>query len=647
MKLRTSFLALTAVILSSAGVVELRDIVRSTILFASIDTTTTGQINRDDGTASELRASQGVDESALRYFAARGDTKRLEAEISRLRALYPGWQPPEDPLAIANTGDPRIEALWELYSEGRYDEIESAIADRRAEEPGFLPPVELVEGMRLAKARQSLMEASDGKDYQAVVEIAAQAPQLLTCGEVDVMWRLAEAFALTKRPDRAVDAYGYILQNCSDPAERDGTIRKASLVLDVARVEDLLRFERKDADGQPEFQSARDDLARTFVSRAADDGLTDVPEAYVTRLEATARREQQPADAILLGWYSYQQELYSQARVWFRQALDQVEAPEAAQGLALAEIALEDPGSAEAVLYDYRDFDEETLKVYLSAVANLLGLDPPKAIAPDVLARMAPVVIGARDPVAAEQFGWYAHYLDQDQTATQWFRLSLGWDPEHEPAAYGLALALNALGDKSGVADIQRQWAGRSERIAVLNEPARNTAASGTTVTRSTARTSSSGTAARASSQVISCRNAVNFDSLSPDRALSYGWCLMEINRPIEAVRAFERALASGTLKTRQEAAYGQSLAYLRLKMPDRAAVSATAAPLGADRAVELQSAILADRAIDAFRLGRYRETIIALDQRARFAAERQDLMILRGFAYHKLGHRSEARRIF
>lgn len=34
-----------------------------------------------------------VDLSALRYFAARGDTQRLQAEIARLRTLYPNWTP--------------------------------------------------------------------------------------------------------------------------------------------------------------------------------------------------------------------------------------------------------------------------------------------------------------------------------------------------------------------------------------------------------------------------------------------------------------------------------------------------------------------------------------------------------------------------
>ncbi|HVH49773.1 MAG TPA: hypothetical protein VM760_07840, partial [Sphingomicrobium sp.] len=51
-----------------------------------------------------------VDESALRYFAARGDTARLNAEIARLRTLYPTWTPPENPLAVPVNEDKQLEA---------------------------------------------------------------------------------------------------------------------------------------------------------------------------------------------------------------------------------------------------------------------------------------------------------------------------------------------------------------------------------------------------------------------------------------------------------------------------------------------------------------------------------------------------------
>src|SRR5690606_27670547 len=50
---------------------------------------------------------------------------------------------------------------------------------------------------------------------------------------------------------------------------------------------------------------------------------------------------------------------------------------------------------------------------------------------------------------------------------------------------------------------------------------------------------------------------------LSPGAALTLGWCLMEIDRPLEAVAAFDQAFKNGSSRTREEAAYGKSLAYL------------------------------------------------------------------------------------
>ncbi|PJN92469.1 hypothetical protein CNY89_29430, partial [Amaricoccus sp. HAR-UPW-R2A-40] len=42
---------------------------------------------------------------------------------------------------------------------------------------------------------------------RTVVEVAQANPGLLTCQDLDLMWRLAAAFAQTGRADRASDAY--------------------------------------------------------------------------------------------------------------------------------------------------------------------------------------------------------------------------------------------------------------------------------------------------------------------------------------------------------------------------------------------------------------------------------------------------------
>ncbi|WP_429932489.1 cellulose synthase [Agrobacterium vitis] len=612
-----------------------------------------------------------VDESALRYFAARGDTVRLQAEISRLRMLYPGWQPPENPMSITTGVDSFVQSLWQTYADGRYEEVRKAIAGRQQSEPGWMPPEELQGSLRLAEARQSLVKASDDKRYDSVISLASGAPELLTCTEVDVLWRVAEAFARTSKPERARDVYAYVLKTCRTPQLRLASMQKASTLLQPALLEDLLKLEQPSADGHPEFDGIRDDIARQIVARAGQDAGIAVQGVELERLEKAAEREGKASDALLLGWYHYRRNDMATAKEWFDRSYAKEPIASAAQGLALTQVALGTPGEAENTMFRFYGADQQARAVYLSAVAALLSQEPPKVIDNGVLSRMAPVVIAARNSAAAEQFGWYARALQQMSTAADWFRLVLSWDATYEPAAYGLALSLDTLGDKTGVAQIKAKWAGQSDRIAAVGEirPSRDRVAekqavrspdrpavaeTGSSTSEAVSRTRSRPTmvalqqnTGAAAARRSGCSSTLPAGQLSPPEALMRGWCLMDLKRPMEAVEAFDRAFSGGDLTLRQDAAYGKSLALLRLKLTDKAAAAAASVPLGKERARELQLAILADRAVGAFQLGRAREALIALDQRARLMAEPQDLLLLRGYAYQKLGYVGEARQIF
>jgi tetratricopeptide (TPR) repeat protein len=122
--------------------------------------------------------------------------------------------------------------------------------------------------------------------------------------------------------------------------------------------------------------------------------------------------------------------------------------------------------------------------------------------------------------------------------------------------------------------------------------------------------------------------------SLSPSAALTRGWCLMDLNRPVEAAAAFDVALGSSSVKTRSDAAYGASLANLRSGVTDKAWVASASAPMTGKQQTELNLSLLSQQASAAYADGRYTEAILALDERARLAPEQNDLMVLRGWSY-------------
>lgn len=647
--------------------------------------------------AGQAQNQPQVDESALRYFAARNDQARLQAEISRLRALYPDWTPPTDPLAVPQNGDPQLEGMWRLYADGRFAELRKAIADRRAADTAWQPPADLLERLDVAEARARLVNASDLKQYQTVVDIGAQTPALLTCAEVDVLWRIAEAFAETDRDGRAKDAYGYVLKNCTNPQERLATVQKASAVLDYAGMQDLLSSERRNEDGSGEFDSLRDDLSRRFMAEANEDPKMRIADAYVGRVEKLAEDGSLASDALLVGWYRLRREDTGAAEKWFRMAREREDSASASQGLALCLIAKKAPQEAEDVMYRWRDDSTDAKDTYMAATANLLAVMPPPVLPEPVLQRIAVEVIEAKDAASAQQFGWYARNFNQPQTAARWFETALSWKPDDEPSAYGLVLSRNQLNDRAGVAAVQGQWQGRSVRIANLGEtteqtlaaqriaqgsanqqgaqlpaqqyasqPAVNANAPQVMATQPTPtlptyapapvqqtyaaparRSAAVAGPSRSARPQRGCTTTVDPDGLAPGTALSRGWCLMELNRPMEAAEAFGVALKRGSGQVREDAAYGQSLAYLRAGLTDNAAVAATQAPLVRKRASELQVAILSNRATAAFDAGRYRDALLFLDQRAQLETERVDLMVMRGYAYLNMKRYADAMQVF
>ncbi|MBL8576471.1 MAG: tetratricopeptide repeat protein [Mesorhizobium sp.] len=671
-------------------------------------------------TPSRNPASTGpvVDETALRYFAAQGDTRRLEAEIARLRALYPDWVPPENPLAAVPQGDPQLDQMWKLYSEGRIADVRKAISDRQTREPGWQVPSDLLDRLQLAEAREQLVNASDIKQYDTVVRVASANPAMLTCGDIDVLWRVGEAFARTDRRQRALDAYLYILRSCEQPQERLATIQKAAELLPRADLDQLLALERT-VDGKPEFEPVRGEIARRAIVAADADPTITVSATDLALVEKLANAGGTQGDDLLLGWYYLRRDNPAVAETWFRKAVARQRDAASSQGLALALINQDRPQEAEAVLYEWRDASDDVRAVYLAAIANMLALRPSPQFAPEVLQRVVAEVAKAKDSASAEQLGWYADNFNQFDTAERWFRSALEWGPDSEPAAFGLALMRWKLGDQAGVRDVQTAWAGRSDRIPIVGErsietaalaprerrqvevgvaadpvaprpvkavavsqprqpieldivaapaPARSPVAVGQAgesqsdrqplpqVTREAAVSYvaqeppvSRKTPPRQKGDRVrakGCRTTEDPEGMSPQAALTRGWCLMEANRPVEAAKAFEVALR-GSGQTRSDAAYGQSLAYMRVGLTDLAAVSATKAPVGSSRSVEINAALLSQRATSAFQNKRYVETLLALDERARIVPEPLDLMVLRGYAYMNLIRYRDAERVF
>ena len=624
---------------------------------------------------------QAVDETALRYFARQGDQRRVDAEIARLRTLYPDWEPPENLLADDYVPDPDIERIWDLYGEGDFAGARAAIAEKQDSDPQWQPTDDMLRSLELGEAAQRMRNASDSDQFETVVSIAANMPELLVCANVDLLWRLAQAFIETNNDQRGIDAYSYVLNNCDDGEQRLTTVQQASELLGAEQLDGLLSLERMGADGAGEFEPIRLDLARNALVAVLSGQSPRARNEDVRRLEASVASTDNAEDLRLLGWYALNQHRPTQALERFERAMDEDPSILSANGLGVALLDLDRPAEAEDMLLDYEGETEEMTLLYLSAAAATLAQMPRVELDPEVLERIVAIGYDNRHVQTAQELGWYALAFNQPQTAIAWFDTALGWDASDEGSAFGAMIASDQLGDDARVAEIKAEWSARSQRIADFgtaaqdesrstqsqvpsqtgsDSPPRATAtAQSRSVTPTQPRPAIAVTATRETATVVpsavtaitvnaqGCSSYVPPGNLSPDKALNRAWCLMELLRPAEAVQAFAQALQSSSSATRSDAAYGQALAYVRMGLPEHASVSAAAAPQSQARAVELQTAILTLTALSSYNTGDYRRALMALDERSLYAVERNDLLTLRAWSYYHLGRYIEAEQIF
>ena len=168
---------------------------------------------------------------------------------------------------------------------------------------------------------------------------------------------------------------------------------------------------------------------------------------------------------------------------------------------------------------------------------------------------------------------------------------------------------------------------------------------------------SSRGAAADRSSRIRAAAAAgdwsrcVALSSGSHDPAIIYqrAWCTYNLDRPMEALAGFslaEKAHRGGTIQ--RDARYGMALAYLKMYMTDDAARLAASTRLTRSQRVEVESTILDQRGVRAYKLKEYRAAVRYFNALEKISGGlRRDLAVLRAYAYLNAGDRGTALKQF
>ncbi len=298
------------------------------------------QVRLRSGTGEQL--PDGVDESALRYHASRGDRASVDKEIVRLQAAHPGWRPAEDLFAAPSSVD--AQPLWRLYDTGDYAAVRAEIHRLESEHPDWKVPEKLVELLRENEVRAELQSLERDTEWQRLLEVAAANPDQVTCTRIDNLWRVAAAQAALGERDALYDTYASIIERCADLDHRIATLQKASGDLQRQGLESLFELEGqrgKTAEERQRVAALRADLTAPRTPSAIDRLLArGASVAQAGQAEAAVLSERHAAGAERLGWIYHDAGRWAKARVWFAHAHAWQPGAKTAEGLARAEARL-------------------------------------------------------------------------------------------------------------------------------------------------------------------------------------------------------------------------------------------------------------------------------------------------------------------
>ena len=406
---------------------------------------------------------QKVDETGLRYFASQNQQKRVEKEIQRLKALYPDWSPPDD-LFLGPPGGPDEQPFWDLFAADKLEDVRALIAERMKVEPKWKPSPALIFKIERKESRLKLVAAYEAKQWRKVIDVAVQDPKIMVCADIDVPWRVGEAFAQLGQKAQTFEVYRFILANCRDRDDRMTSMKKAATYFTPREMDVLIALGGRSEDGSLEFDEIRMDMLRVRIGAAAaalsapkaetdplDQPLPPRPDAAKaetakpeTAKQNSARSETaRPAPAKTAEPARPLDARKPAAKAPAGKPADPKAADAKVQETKAPETKAPEAKTNDIALVDLRFFDSYTRKKKLSADAALLG--------------------------------WYLSARKDWGPAAEMFRNALDWPVQtradgtamEEPSkiAEGYILALKNLGQYEEAEKIAFEWGPKNEAI--------------------------------------------------------------------------------------------------------------------------------------------------------------------------------------
>jgi len=594
-----------------------------------------------------------VQTAALYYYAKQRQSERVDAEITRLQILHPGFMPPQDLYSASQAVVSDETSLWEMFVTDDFTGIDAEIIRRQAEDSSWQPTPDFQGKVIRKKLRVRMSELAQAEDWLALLDVSASIDPASET-DVDLTWMRIDALSAVGDRDGLAHVFRGLLARDSSNRLSDEflvvTLQKALKDFPASEIRILAASLWPQQPDNYLPGALRLDVARKQIAEFnSTKDAAAVSQVELGLLSAEARKSRRPEDLSLLGWHDLNAERPADAEHWFALAMQEAPVPDVAKGLYLSLYRQDDDKHAyEFAAKHLADLSDDPVFL-MNVLSPRFGKQDMNTLSEDVVRAYSTAILETSAADHAEILGWYAYNSRQFEAAEAWFKQSYGWEASADRVK-GLALSLLRRGHKKDYAALKTQfgeiypdiWA---EITAAPTPKARKAASVG----EPKAGVKTSYVRLLDAKNYSGCLREIDRlgqSATKPSIAVVRGWCEFGLKRFGEARSSFERAMA-GSGQVKSDAVYGAGLSLLGARLTDEAEALIAASPLSEARDRELRSEVYFQRARSSFDHKQYGRTLAALDARSSLVSEPRDLTQMRAWAHYHLGQTGRAKAIF
>lgn len=610
--------------------------------------------------AAELSAPSAavpdaVELAALYYYARNGELDRVDRESRRLALKFPGFVAPADLFEPAPAFSVDETPLWQRYEQNDFAGIEAEISRLAAANPGWQPSEDFRLKLERRKLRAAMTQAHEAGDSAQVISLG-QALDPETESEPDLLWMLLDAYRQQGQTGPMAPVYRGMLFRAPGSEFADdvlmATLQKAVQDFPARDIKPVIAVMEKKPGLAERMRALSLDIVRREIGDFAS-GLAsaEAPAAEaVQALRLAAERDQRASDQVLLGWYFLKVERPAIAEDWFRKALLNAPTVESLKGLVVTLSRADRQKDAFALVAERLDVVTEKSEDFIDVLSIPFQGAGAEKVDPKLAETYAQAIEASQSSEHAELLGWYAYNGRQFDAAKIWFSKALDWQASAD-SVKGLALTLTQEKDRAGIETLKQQYATAYAQVFTDLAKAGGPKGDGGQATKAptggqSPRYLQSFKGKRYGECLADLDRLAARAKLNAEAQLIRGWCHLELSHLAEARIAFEAALDGGTAKA-DDAAYGLGLSLLKAGMTADVERLLASRPLSTARATELRAESFWQRARTAFDRKDYEATLANLNARLQIATEPVGMTQMRAWAHFHLGNLKQSRAIF